>query len=173
MTLINGIDVEVVKQTAAAMAADPAAAKKENVIEGRWESKEAVFRSTIETPQGSVTLSAAVPPFLGGRGQGPGALHFCLFGSAACYVGTLVAVAAEEGIDLGEVTVRIANKVNFRPVLGIASEPTVEGVTIEVNCSAAIPEQTLHRLKVKTDAQCPGMYCLTQPIPVTTRVTTA
>lgn len=168
--IINGIDIDVMAKTKQSMENDPAAALKTNVIEGHWDVKNTRFRAKIPWSKSEFELSADIPPFLGGKGEMLGALQYCLFGSAACYIGTLASVAAEEGIDLGNIHLRIENDVNFRPVLGIAKEPTVKEVRIKVTVERDLDPEVLKRLKEKTDAQCPGMYCLTQPIPVQTEV---
>ncbi len=171
MAKINGIDLDVLEKTKKMMTADPAAARKTNVIEGVWDPENARFTTEIEFNGRTHRLESDIPPFLGGKGERPGALHYCLFGSASCYIGTLVSVAAEEGIDLGAVRLRIANEVNFRKALGIAEEPIVEKVTITVEVeNPDVDDATLGRLKAKADEQCPGMYCLTRPIPVETVV---
>ncbi len=171
MARINGVDVDRMQQTVETFTQNPQAAHKTNQVTGVYDPETGMFTGQIVLDNGrTFTLQADHPPFLGGEGRAPGALHYCLMGFAACYVGTLVAVAAGEGVHLGEVRVHIENDINFRPVLGIADEPTVEQVRIRVEVSTGVDAQTLQRIKEKADRQCPGMYCLTQPIPVTTQV---
>ncbi len=168
-----GIQLDAVARTKELFEKNPDEAKKVNRIVGKWDSQNARFSSNIQVGENAYTLEADIPPFLGGKGEKPGALHYCLFGSAACYAGTLMTIAEEEGVDLGDVTFTIENVVNFRKVLGISEEPIVEEVRITVEVTGDVDESTLASLKEKADEQCPGMYCLTRPIPVKTAVVTS
>ncbi len=167
----NGIDLDVLAKTRQEFEKNPAAARRTNVVEGRWDPETGQFVSEIEWGGRTHVIRSEQPPFMGGTRRELGPLHYCLYGSAACYVGTLVSVAAEAGIDLGTVQVRIENDINFRPVLGLSDEPIVEQVRIHVKVSAPLDEATLRQLKEQADRHCPGMYCLTKPIPVETVVT--
>ena len=169
----NGVDLDVLEKTRQEFTSNPSAARRTNGVEGRWDPERGQFVSEIEWAGKTFTLRAEQPPFMGGAGQELGPLHYCLYGSAACYMATLATVAAEEGIDLGPVTVRIENDINFRPALGLSDEPIVERVRISVKVSAPLDAATLQRLKEKADRLCPGMDCLTRPIPVETQVMTS
>ncbi len=145
---------------------DKTKAFKEKKILGTWNFTEGKpqFTATLEHPNGSTTVEADGPPFLGGSGIKPDPVQYCLFGLAACYAQTFASVAAEKGIELKSLKVAAENKVNLTKALGIGNDPIVERAKLTVDVSCGAEEAVIHEIESLARERCPGVYCLTNPI---------
>ena len=111
-------------------------------------------------------------PFMGGRGLAPDPIQYCLYGMAACYAGTFVSVATAEGIALQRLRVSVENKVDLTRTLGLSSNPIVEGVQVTLTVAADAPQEKLNQIEALARDRCPGVYCLVNPIQLTTSLIT-
>lgn len=166
---VNNVDVERVKQTIAAVQADPAQAKRTNRVEVTWQfgqrQVQMIGSATVEGRR--MTLEADSPTFLGGRGRRPGPIPYCLFGFATCYAGTFAGVAAEQGVELKRLKVTAETTVDFTRALGLGETPPSEGLRFIVEAEADGGREILERLKSLAYERCPGVYCITHAMPLT------
>ena len=152
--------------------ADPGLLKKEKSVEGTWNFTEGQpqFKATLAYAGGERTLEADLAPFLGGTGGAPDPIQYCLYGLAACFGGTFMAIAAGEGVILKSLRVVAENQVDFSRAMGMGTKPVVEKVMLKLIAESDAPQAKLQELEKLARERCPGVYCLTQPIPLETSV---
>ena len=162
---MNNIDIEKTIAFIEEVKKDKSKAIKVKRVEGFWNLKEGKvqFASLLEHAQGSTTLEADGPVFMGGSGIKPDPVQYCLFGLAACYAQTFASIAAEKGIKLKQLNVAVENKINLSRALGLSSDPIVEKVILEVKASGE-KKENLNEIKKLAEQRCPGVYCLTNAI---------
>lgn len=169
---LNNVNAEAVAKFLEEAKADPGVAKKTKRVEGEWvfEKGKAQFKATLAYAQGERVVEADFAPFMGGGGLAPDPVQFCLYGLAACYAGTFASVAAMEGVELRELRVAIENKLDLSRTFGLSENHIIEGVEIELSVKSDAPREKLEEIKRLADERCPGVECLTRPIPLTTRL---
>lgn len=170
---MNNIDLEKASAFIEEVRKDRNKAIKIKRVVGNWnfDEKNPRFSSTLEHAAGTSVIEADVPPFMGGSGLKPDPVQYCLFGLAACYAQTFASIAAEKGIELKQLSVAAENKVNLSKALGLSDEPIVERVKLSVKVSSAAVKEKLKEVEVLARERCPGVYCLTNPIPLDIEVT--
>lgn len=152
--------------------ADPAVLKKQKRVEGTWDFQEGhpQFKATLAYPAGERTLEADLAPFMGGAGLAPDPIQYCLYGLAACFGATFMSLAAAEGVALRSLRVVAENQVDLTRPMGLGDKPVVEKVSLKLIADADASDAKLRELEQLARERCPGIYCLTQPIPLETRV---
>ena len=108
-------------------------------------------------------------PFMGGMGLAPDPIQYCLYGMAACFAGTFVSIATMEGIPLRGLKITVENKVDLTRTLGLSSNPIVEAVDVTLTVVSDVSREKLQQIEALASDRCPGVYCLTNPIPLSTR----
>jgi uncharacterized OsmC-like protein len=153
---------------------DPQVAKKSKRVEGEWvfEEGKPQFKATMAFKEGERVLESDFAPFMGGKGLAPDPIQYCLYGMAACYIGTFVSLATMEGIALQGVKILVENKMDLTRSLGLSSNPIVEGVEVTLTVAADVPREKLEQIEVLAKDRCPGVYCLLNPIQLTTNLIT-
>lgn len=151
---------------------DPGVLKKQKRIEGVWDFQEGhpQFKATLAYPGGERTLEADLAPFMGGAGLAPDPIQYCLYGLAACFAGTFMSLAAADGVTLKSLRVVAENQVDLTKPMGLGDKPVVEKVMLKLIVDADASEAKLHELEQQARERCPGVYCLTRPVPLETRV---
>ncbi|MEM2138399.1 MAG: OsmC family protein [Candidatus Anstonellaceae archaeon] len=168
---LNNVDAQKAAAFASEVLADKSKAIKTKKVSGEWNLQEghAQFSATLEHATGKTLAETDAPPFLGGAGQRPDPVQYCLFGVAACFAQTFASVAAEKGVKLRQLSVSAENKVNLSAALGIGNEPPTEMVKITVSASASDNSKLLE-IEELSRKRCPGVYCLTHPIKLETEL---
>lgn len=168
----NNVNTEAVLAFASDVQRDPAVAKKRKRVQGEWvlEEGQPQFRARLEYPEGADLVEADGAPFMGGGGRKPDPIQYCLYGLASCFAGTFAALAAMEGIALKKLVVAAENRLDLSRTLGLSENPIVEGVEITVTVSADAPPEKLEQIERLARERCPGIYCIVNPIPLTTRL---
>ena len=151
---------------------DPQIARKTKQIEGEWvfEEDKPQFRATLAFKEGELVVDSDFAPFMGGKGLAPDPIQYCLYGMAACYAGTFVSIATMEGIALRGLKIAVENKVDLTRTLGLSSNPIVEGVEVTLTVASDVQRERLEQIEALARDRCPGVYCLTNPIQLTTRL---
>ncbi len=168
---LNNVDVEKLKETAAALEADLAKAKKVIKIEGEWNLGEGPqFSATVSFEGGTIKFEADQPTFLGGGGTAPGPMLYCLYGSASCYAATFATVAATEGVVLKSLKIAAESFIDFSRAMGLSDNPIAEKIKFTLTVESDAPEEKLKELEALAAARCPAVYCLTNPIPLETEL---
>ncbi len=173
MTRINNVDMGNAAAFANEVKKDKSKAIKTKKVTGTWnlEAGQPQFSAVLGHAAGSTEIYADAPPFLGGSGQKPDPVQYCLFGLAACFAQTFASIAAEKGVALSKLSVSAENEINLSPVLGMGSEPPVESAKISVTASGAERSKLLE-IEALARQRCPGVYCLTHPVRLETRLKT-
>lgn len=168
----NNVNVVAMQETVEAMKKDSTQAKKVKQVGGQWifQEGEPQFRAEVEFPKGKEVLQADFPPFLGGGGLKPDPIQYCLYGLAACFAGIFAAVAAMEGVDLKKLSVVAESKLDFSRVFGLTDNPPVEGIELTVTVSSDAAPEKIQEIERLAWERCPGVYCITNPIPLKTKL---
>lgn len=168
---INNVDMAAAAAFANEVKNDKGKAIKAKKVVGNWNLEEggAQFSAVLQHASGATTIGADAPPFLGGSGQKPDPVQYCLFGLAACFAQTFASVAAEKGVKLSKLSVSAENSVNLSAALGMGNEPPTELVKITVTASGA-ESSRLSEIEALARGKCPGVYCLTNPIKLQTEL---
>lgn len=166
---VNNVDIDRVRQTMAAVQADPEQAKRHNRVEVDWRFAEGQPQmvGTARVEGKPVTLEADSPTFLGGGGLRPGPIPYCLFGFATCFAATFASVAAEQGVRLSRLSVAAETTVDFTRSLGLGDRPPSEGVRFVVRAEGEGGREIWERFKALAYERCPGVYCITHAMPLT------
>ncbi len=153
---------------------DPKIAKKTKRVEGEWvfEEGKPQFKATLAFKEGEQAVDSDFAPFMGGRGLAPDPIQYCLYGMAACYIGTFVSLATMEGIALQGLKIAVENKVDLTRTLGLSSNPIVEGVEVTLTVASNASREKLEQVGALARDRCPGVYCLTNPIQLRTNLVT-
>jgi uncharacterized OsmC-like protein len=168
---LNNVDVDKLKETAAALEAEPAKAKKVIKIEGEWNLGEGPqFSATVGFEGGTIKFEADQPTFLGGGGTGPGPMLYCLYGSASCYAATYATLAATEGVVLKSLKITAESFIDFSRAMGLSDNPIAEKIKFILTVESDAPEEKLKELEDLAAKRCPAVYCLTNPIPLETEL---
>lgn len=168
----NNVNIVAMQESVEAMKKDPTQAKKVKQVGGQWVFQEGApqFRAEVEFPKGKEVLQADFPPFLGGGGLKPDPIQYCLYGLAACFAGIFAAMAAMEGVDLKKLSVVAESKLDFSRVFGLTDNPPVEGIELTVTVSSDATPEKIQEIDRLARERCPGVYCITNPIPLKTRL---
>ena len=174
MGKINNVNVQAMRDFAGQIEKDPATAKKVKTVTGRWvfEDGKPQFSADVDYPKGKLRLETDFAPFVGGEGLRPDPVSYCMYGFASCFAGTFVAVAATEGVELKQVEVTIENEIDLSRPMGVADRPVTEGMTATLRVVSAAPADKLQEIRRLAEERCPGVYCITNPIPFTSRLET-
>jgi uncharacterized OsmC-like protein len=169
---LNHVNLDKLNKLVEAIKEDPVNAKITPKVSGTWifEDGQPQFSSDIIVEGGKFTVEADMPSKLGGWGSRPGPLHYCLYGLASCYAFTFSAFAAMKGIILNKLSVEAEGHVDFSQVFGLTENPIVEEVKFKVSVESDADSAKLEELRSIVDQRCPGLYCLTKKINVTTKL---
>ena len=164
---LNNVDVEAVKKLVEEISSGKANPRVTKAVEGEWifRDGEPQFRIYAKYEKGETTLIADSPSKMGGSGLAPDPVQYCLSGLIACFAQTYVGIAVEKGVKLTKLRIRAESRINLRRPLGIGDDPISEGVTIKVEAEGA-PREVLQEILEEAMYRCPGVYCVSNPVPV-------
>ncbi len=168
----NNINLEALGKYFEEVKKDPSQAKKTKLVDCEWvlEQGKPQFRAEVNFEQGSESIQSDFAPFMGGWGSKPDPIQYCLYGLAACFAGTFVAIVSQEGITLKKFKISVENKIDLSQTLGLSENPIVEEVTITSVIASDAPKEKIAELLDLATKRCPGIYCLTKPIPLKTNL---
>ena len=170
---MHNVNVDALEQTAAQAESDPEAAVQQVSFDGEWQTKEGrpQFQTTIAIPNGEpVMLEADFPPPMGGTGSAPNPLAYCFWGGLACYAMTYAQEAARQGVELRALKARAEAEVDMSRALGVTDNAPVEQIDWYLEVDADASPEKLDELKQIADDHCPGVYCLRNPVGLTTHL---
>lgn len=169
---MHNVDVGALKATIERAQADPGSARQSVEFGGEWQTEEGMpqFRGVIRFPEGEVVFESDFPPPMGGRGLAPNPLAYCFWGGLACYAITFAQEAALRGVKLRSLRGRVTAEVNHSRALGLSDDPPVEKMEWHLEADAAASDEQLQEIKRLADQHCPGVWCVTNPVNLVTRV---
>lgn len=172
---LNNFNGEAARKFLEEARANPEVAKKSKRVEGEWVFAEGKpqFMATLAFKEGERLVESDLAPFQGGDGLAPDPVQYCLYGLAACYAGTFVSVATADGVALRSVGVAVENNLDLTRSLGLSVNPIVEEVRVTLTVDSDASEEKLAALEALARERCPGVYCMTNPIPLITQLKVA
>ena len=161
MAVINGVDVDKIKQIQDQVKKDPALADREPKIEAHWLGGSA---SRIE--------SGNVSSYIGGDGN-LNAMQTLLAALAACDIDLVAMHAALIGLSIDGLWIEVSGHFNTRAYFGVENAPG-SGYdriiyTVHIKSPKATPEQIKH-LKERCERSSPVGDSLSRPIPLTLKI---
>lgn len=170
--VFGNVRLDRLEESARRVQADPAAGVLQVELEGAWRFQEGApqYGSVLTTPGGPVEVVADFPPAFGGWGTAPSAIQYCLYASTACFLSTYALVAAQEGVALRSLRVRLQARLNLQRFLGVGDAPVVESFRWTVLADTDADDATLERLRVLAEERCPATWCLRNPVAVESEV---
>ncbi|MFQ6046827.1 MAG: OsmC family protein [Gemmatimonadales bacterium] len=172
MGKLNNVNVQAVEAFAAEVERDASIGKKLKKVVGRWvfEEGKPQFTADLEYPGGTQTTETDFAPFMGGQGVRPDPVTYCLYGFASCFAGTFAAVASAEGIKLEKLEVTLENEVDLSRSVGVSDRPVTQGMSATLRVESDATREKLEEVRRLAEERCPGVYCVTNPIPFSSRV---
>ena len=172
MERLNNVNLKAAQAFATQVQQDASAGKKLKAVTGRWVFEEGrpQFTAELEHAGGTQTTEVDFAPFMGGQGLRPDPITYCLLGFASCFAGTFVAVASEQGVALKSLEVTLENQVDLSRSLGLSDRPVTEGIGATVRVESDAPKTKLEEIRRLAEERCPGVYCVTNPIPFSSRL---
>ena len=170
---MHNVNTDALEQTIVKAEQDPSALKQHVSFDGDWQTGEGQpqFRATIPVPNGEpFVFEADFPPPMGGTGSAPNPLAYCFWGGLACYAMTYAQEAAKQGVPLRSVRARTEAEVDMSRALGVTDNVPVERIDWQLKVDADAPREKLEELKRIADEHCPGVYCVRNPVELTTHL---
>jgi len=170
---MHNVNTAALEQTIARAEQDPSVLKQHVSFDGEWQNGEGQpqFRAVIPVPNGEpFVFEADFPPPMGGTGAAPNPLAYCFWGGLACYAMTYAQEAARQGIRLRSVRAHTEAEVDMSRDLGITDNAPVERIDWHLEVDADAPREKLEELKRSADEHCPGVYCVRNPVELTTHL---
>lgn len=171
--VLNNVNLGRLASTAEAAKKDKSVLRKKIGLHGMWvldESAGYQFRTEVSYETGKQTIEIDSPSYLGGRGNRPGPMAYCVTGVASCFVSTFASVAAVQGVKLKRLEVEAECIVNFAKTLDVAEEPIVEGVKIRLIVESDADGVRLDEILKMAEERCPAIYTMNHVIPVITEI---
>lgn len=176
-TIVNGINVTALLQTAEAVQTNPVIAKFRFNVKNEWvdgpHNRSSVngfhgAMQDIERPQ-SFVLYSDEPPILLGRDQGPNAGEYLLHALAACVTSTLIYHAAARGIVIEQVESKVEGDVDLRGFLGIDKNVRngFQNIRMSLEIRANVSDRELQELAALGPAFSPVFDSITRGVPIT------
>jgi uncharacterized OsmC-like protein len=170
---MHNVNTDALNQTIAKAQQDPSALKQHVSFDGEWQTQQGQpqFRTTIAVPNGEPFIfEADFPSPMGGTGSAPNPLAYCFWGGLACYAMTYAQEAARQGVEVRALRARTEADVDMTRALGVTDNPPVQRIDWHLEVDADAPGEKLDEIKRIADEHCPGVYCLRNPIELTTHL---
>ena len=178
MTKLNGLDIEKMTATVAALKANPTLARFEFRARNRWVSG-GENRSTIkdfygagaedESRRDAFEFTNGEPPVLLGDNEGANPVEFLLHALAGCVTTTTVLHAAARGIEIESLSTRLVGDIDLQGLLALEDVPPgYKGIRIELDIRAKnATAAELDDLIGFAQAHSPVCNTVCRPVPVT------
>lgn len=165
--IINNVDLDKISKTIENGKKDKSTLKKKISLEGEWiiDNKGYQFVTELVYEKGRDRIEIDSPSFLGGDGNRPGAMQYCIAGLTSCFIGTFVSIAASKGVILSKVSIKSNCIINFSKTFDISDEPITESINFEIDAKSdnASKEQLEEIIKM-AEERCPAIYSMTHII---------
>ena len=174
---LNGLDLEQMQQTVAALKSDPSLARFEFRARNRWIGG-GHNRSRIQGFYGAgaedtsrteaYEFDNGEPPVLLGHDEGANPVEFLLHALAGCVTTTFVLHAAARGIHLREISTELEGDIDVQGLLDLDPSAPVgyEEIRIRMHVEADAPDEVIEELMAFTEAHSPVCNTVCRPVPV-------
>jgi uncharacterized OsmC-like protein len=175
---VNGIDVDALRRTVAAVTADPAQGSTRWSVATRWkggtrsDTRVTGYEIGGKRVAKDFTIRADEPLELCGTNQHANPQELLLAALNACMTVGYAAACAVEGIELKELAIETSGDIDLRGFLGVdpAVKPGYDELVVTVRIKAdATPEQ-LERVHDAVCRTSPNRFNLTQPVRMRSRL---
>jgi uncharacterized OsmC-like protein len=75
-----------------------------------------------------------------------------------------------EKVTIRKMKIVAENSIDFSRVLGLSNNPVVEEVRFTLTVDSDAPREKVEQIEKLAYERCPAVYCLTNPIKLTTRL---
>jgi uncharacterized OsmC-like protein len=172
--IVDNVDLDKVSKTVEAGKKDKATLRKPIRLQGEWildPSKGYQFRTEVAFEKGKQVIEMDSPSFMGGGGNRPGPMAYCVAGMASCFVTAYANVAATQGIKLTKLAVNAECLINFAKTMDVADEPITEGIKFVLDVqSENADRKKLEELLKMAEERCPAVYTMTHKVKVQTEL---
>jgi uncharacterized OsmC-like protein len=182
-SIVNGVHVDRLSATIAAVAADPALARFQFRARNQWINA-GYSRTTVQgfygagqedtTRSAPFTVDTDEPPVLLGENRAPNTAEYVLHALAACLSGTIVYHAAARGIALDDLQTTIEGDLDLRGFLGLDDtvRPGYEQIRVTLNAGGDFDDDQLAEL-ADLIRYSPVRDIVSNPVPVAVDVVRA
>jgi uncharacterized OsmC-like protein len=154
-TKINGIDLDVLKQTISAIQNDPHLSKCKFRAHNKWVDcthtvttlSDFYAAKEEQTHKQAFKLHADEPSILAGHDDAPNPVEHLLNALAGCITTSMVAHAAVRGIQIDELESEVEGDIDLRGFLGLSNDVPKGYSDIRVKFHVKTDEHNLERLK--------------------------
>lgn len=181
MTMLNGLNVEVLVDTVNAMQARPEIGKFVFRANNQWLSGIA-SRTTVDGHYGlgeehrrsePFQIMADHPSAMQGTDKAPNAMTYLLHAMAGCITASIMAHATARGIRVETVQSRFVGNIDLRGFLGLSDDVRCgfESIGVEIRIEGDADAETLRDLVDYARSRSPAFDVVTNGVPVDVRVT--
>ena len=153
----------IIAKTRQAITDDPA---KAHVVFTAQGTRVGVTEVDIRT--GAHSFKADEPRSMGGAGAAANPVQYALASLGSCQAITYQTWAAQLGVTLDSITVRVEGDLDLRGFLGIEDRvrPGLSAVRVEVTVAGPESEERYAELATAVDEHCPVLDLFQNPVPV-------
>jgi uncharacterized OsmC-like protein len=174
---LNGLDLQAMMQTIAALKADPTLAQFQFRAKNEWLGG-GENRSTIKDFFGAgaednsraapFTFTNGEPPVLLGRNEGANPVEFLLHALAGCITTTTVLHAAARGIHVKSLSTELVGDIDVQGLLGLDESVPVgyREIRVRMHIEADCSDEELADLLQFAQAHSPVCNTICRPVPV-------
>ena len=129
----------------------------------------------VDISTGSHTFKVDEPPALGGADAAANPVQYALASLGSCQAITYRFWAAQLGVELDSITVRVEGDLDLRGFFGVDDgvRPGLTAVRVEVTVAGPESQQRYAELAAAVDEHCPVLDLFQNPVPVSRALTTA
>lgn len=178
ITTRNGLNLEQMTGTIAALQQDPSLAQFEFRASNRWinggENRSRIqgfFGAGVEddSRRTAFEFTNGEPPVLLGNNEGANPVEYLLHALAGCVTTTTVLHAAARGIEIRKLSTELSGHIDLQGLLSLSDSVPVgyQSIQIEMDIDADCSEQELDELLAFAKAHSPVCSTVCQPVPVT------
>jgi uncharacterized OsmC-like protein len=177
-TTLNGLDLDAMSKTVAALKGDPVLAKFQFRARNAWIDG-GENRSTIRDFYGAgaedtsrtkpFVFTNGEPPVLLGHNEGANPVEFLLHALAGCVTTTTVLHAAARGIRIESMSTELEGDIDLQGLLGLDDSVPAgyEGIRIRMHIKADCSDEELDDLIGFAQKHSPVCNTVCRPVPVT------
>jgi uncharacterized OsmC-like protein len=160
VTIVNNIDLEVIRETKKSFQGEGGHHYVEKTIEGTYGLEGSPsFAAEIRSDMSRLTVSSDEPRILGGRGVHVSPLSYLLFGVMACFANSLAIQCSLNGVKLGRMKVKGRLSYDIGPVLSEIDSPLIKQLDMEVEA-----DEDVREMIELTKVRCPALYAINHAV---------
>lgn len=174
--IINGVPVDRLAETIAAVEANPSLGESRFRAHNRWvrgSHNRSVIQSFYTAGQEDTTrkepfvLNNDEPPQLHGDNDAPNPVEFVLHGLAGCVTTTFLYYAAAQGIEIDELESTLEGDIDLRGLLGVAPvRPGYQQIRMSFRVKSKAPRDKLDQLIRLAQSRSPVFSTVSSPVDI-------